>query len=368
MTTPAAHTSLLTHRFGVNYVPTRSWWYCWNDFDAFAIARDLDAIASLGLDHIRIMLLWPMFQVNPTVVSAIHKERLATLMGLAKERGLDVCVVALNGWLSGYKFDPSFLNGKSIYTAEDIISSEEFYFREIAGVANAFDNFLGFDLGNEINCYQQADIADGDAWMTRLLDVAHQVSPGKVHVNGVDHQPWFREATFSPEALTAAQAIVPLHCWTFFTGALERGDALDRPAVNLLAALAANTRAHASDAAKPIWVQEYGSTQEWMTETEQMKYIERTTLRAIEGGVSWFTWWCSHDIDPMYEFASLEYGLGMMTVDNAVKPYAKVFHEIADAYRGKQVVVPSTVTPPLPSERTDTSTWEWLTAWNEANG
>jgi len=31
------------YRFGVNYTPTRSWWYCWNDFqaDLRRIARTL---------------------------------------------------------------------------------------------------------------------------------------------------------------------------------------------------------------------------------------------------------------------------------------------------------------------------------------
>ena len=45
-------------RFGLNYVPSRKWWYCWNDFDADSIARDLDAIARLEADHLRICLLY----------------------------------------------------------------------------------------------------------------------------------------------------------------------------------------------------------------------------------------------------------------------------------------------------------------------
>jgi hypothetical protein len=41
-------------RFGVNYVPRRNWWYCWLDWDQHAIVDDLQVIASLGMDHIRI--------------------------------------------------------------------------------------------------------------------------------------------------------------------------------------------------------------------------------------------------------------------------------------------------------------------------
>ena len=47
----------LRHRFGVNYTPSRNWWFCWNDWDAELIKRDLDAIAGLGADHPRSSLL-----------------------------------------------------------------------------------------------------------------------------------------------------------------------------------------------------------------------------------------------------------------------------------------------------------------------
>ena len=41
------------HRFGVNYTPSHNWWFCWNDWNADPIKRDLDAIAALGADHMR---------------------------------------------------------------------------------------------------------------------------------------------------------------------------------------------------------------------------------------------------------------------------------------------------------------------------
>src|SRR5919197_612460 len=55
-------------RFGLNYTPSRSWWYCWSDWDARSIRADLADIAALGMDHIRIMALWPELQPNATFV------------------------------------------------------------------------------------------------------------------------------------------------------------------------------------------------------------------------------------------------------------------------------------------------------------
>ena len=71
--------SLLRHRFGVNYVPSKRWYYFWNDFDADSVARDLDVIASLGVDHIRMLLIWAYFQPNRTWVSPTHLDRVEKL-------------------------------------------------------------------------------------------------------------------------------------------------------------------------------------------------------------------------------------------------------------------------------------------------
>ena len=72
---------LTRHRFGVNYTPSHNWWFCWNDWNTDPIERDLDAIAALGADHLRLMLIWPFFQPNPKWVSSAHLERLDQLLG-----------------------------------------------------------------------------------------------------------------------------------------------------------------------------------------------------------------------------------------------------------------------------------------------
>ena len=60
------------YRFGVNYTPSQKWWYCWNDFSRDEIARDLDTVAELHADHIRIMAMWTYFQPNPSWVRPVR--------------------------------------------------------------------------------------------------------------------------------------------------------------------------------------------------------------------------------------------------------------------------------------------------------
>ena len=47
--------------------------------------------------------------------------------------------------------------------------------------------------------------ANGDAWMKRMFALMNAALPGRLHVNGVDHWPWFGDTTFSPQALVADQ-------------------------------------------------------------------------------------------------------------------------------------------------------------------
>ena len=352
------------HRFGVNYTPTKSWLFFWNDFDADSVARDLDAIASLGMDHFRILAMWPYFQPNRTWVSPGHLNRLEQLMRLAAQRNLDVCVCMLNGWITK-KLQPVYDEPGQFYTSPNLFAAQKLYFTEVSKALRGHANFLGFDIGNEMNCCWSTgrDTAVGDAWLDRIMTLTETLCPGQTHVMGVDHQPWFYPETFSAERLARRLPIVALHCWIRYTGALGRGGPLDPPCVKLAAGMAALARAFAGDPAKPIWLQEYGASAEWMDEKSIPRFMEATTHAALDEGVAWFTWWASHDVDRQLEFSSLEYELGLITLDNKVKDRGRMFKSIAEQYRGKPVTPRSSSVLPPPQERSMESTWKWLLEW-----
>jgi endo-1,4-beta-mannosidase len=359
---------LLRHRFGVNYVPARNWYYCYNDWDRDSICHDLDAVAALGADHVRIMVIWPWFQPNPTALSTRHLDYLEQMLEIAAERDLDVLVTLYTGWLSGYHFNPPFLENEPFYTSPEWAKVQELFLDGVAERVQRHENFMGFDIGNEINCSWQAAPALGDAWMQRVLSRMQALCPGHVHVNGVDHAPWFTENTFSPQALVAQQAIVPIHCWSFWTQAGKYGKHLDDPYTRLAAGMAALVRSYGQSPQKPIWVEEFGVCSEEMPETDIPRWLEKAVTSALEQGVSWFTWWASHDVDRRFQFHPFEYGLGLLTTDNRLKQQGKVFKQIADAYRGKPVIIPATTLPPPPVERNERATWHWLLDWMGRSG
>jgi hypothetical protein len=332
------------------------------------MARDLDAIAGLGADHLRIMVVWPFFQPNPRWVSPLHLERLDQLLSLMGERRLDALVTVFTGQLSGWFFLPSFNRlSDGFYTAKPMWNAEELLVRELARVMKPHANVIGFDFGNELNTCWQAPTRDGDAWMARMFALMREVLPDGLHINGVDHHPWFEDDTFSPRALARARFPV-MHCYPWWTGALKYGGAMDPPSVKLLAAMAALIRAYAGTQQKPVWAGEFNTCIESLPEKGQAEWLEKAVTAAVDEGVSWFSYWDSHDVDRKFEFNPLEYTLGVLTNDGRVKEQGRVFKALAEAYRGKPVKFPATSLPEPPKVRTMEGTWAWINEWLDWKG
>ena len=57
-------------RFGVNYTPSRDWMFQWMAVDPDVVRADFEAIAGLGVDHVRVFPLWPVLQPNRTLIDA----------------------------------------------------------------------------------------------------------------------------------------------------------------------------------------------------------------------------------------------------------------------------------------------------------
>jgi endo-1,4-beta-mannosidase len=333
-----------TLRFGLNYTPSQTWYYVWNDWDREMVVRDFQAMQAMGVDHVRVQLIWPWFQPNPTFVSPGHLRRLKELMQIAADAGMDVLLCLLTGWLSGYRFLPPQVTGKDVFTNPNVATAERLFLRRVAETVADLPNLMGFDLGNEINCLNHdLPAAEGDLWADGILRVLRELPGNTWVVNGVDHSPWMSGSTFSPDHLANAYDLVTLHCWPRFTGCLRRGKLSDLASVHLTAFFCHWARFFCRRPGLPLWVQEFGCSDGWGTEPERETYLRQGIELGIRAGVSLFTLWCSHDKTRDIEFEPDEYHYGLLTPDNKPKFLAGVYREIVQAYRGRAVV-----TDPLP--------------------
>jgi len=333
-------------RFGVNYVPRKHWLYSWEDWDRQAIMDDLRVIADLGMDHIRAQCLWSIFQPGINYVSETMLERLHTLLDIADTAGLDVEVTVLNGWMSGMSFLPAWVQplspGRNIFTDPEIVEAEDLLFTRIATRIGSHRRFLGFDLGNELSVLQHLNNpvtqSEADAWSVHMFELCNRVAPGKLHVNGVDHNPWFNNTGFTRQNLATAGEATVVHCYSFFTGAVKRYGASGVGSLHLVEYMAEFAYAFQTDLARKVWVEEVGlagAFPDSAPETVLMDCMDQMIRNCVATGKLWgITWWGSHDIDRSIKgFNSLEYPLGLIGQDNKPKPLGRKFAALAAEMR-----------------------------------
>ena len=96
---------------GVNYWPRRKAMYWWNNFDAGEVREEFSLICELGLNIVRIFLLWDDFQPEPDKVSSDAMKHLITVADIAADNGLGLDLTFFTGHMSGPNWSPRWLLG-----------------------------------------------------------------------------------------------------------------------------------------------------------------------------------------------------------------------------------------------------------------
>ncbi|CAM5600775.1 hypothetical protein SAVIM338S_05413 [Streptomyces avidinii] len=335
-------------RFGANYTPTRGWFHHWLDFDLDEVRADLDSIAGLGLDHVRVFPLWPVFQPNRTLIRPRAVEQLVALADAAAERGLDVNVDGLQGHLSSFDFLPAWTgtwHRRNIFSDPQVVAGQEEYLRTLAAALADRPNFLGMTVGNEINQFSDDPHPSPDRitreqarrWLERMLAACEEGAPGRLHLHAEYDAAWYRDG----HPFTAAQAArlggaTAVHSWVF-NGAAQRHGRTGTATEHHAAYLIELSKAWARDPHRPVWLQEVGAPAPLIGPEHAASFTEATVANALDCPDLWgVTWWCSHDVSrELADFPELEYGLGLLTNERRTKPAGEVIAGIAARWRGR---------------------------------
>ena len=109
-------------------------------FDLDAVRADLDSIAALGLDHVRVFALWPYFQPDRALIRPRAVDQLVQLVDAAAERGLDVNVDGLQGHLSSFDYLPAWTrtwHRRNLFTDPEILDGQAAYLHTLAAALAA---------------------------------------------------------------------------------------------------------------------------------------------------------------------------------------------------------------------------------------
>lgn len=347
-------------RFGVNYTPSEGWFHHWLDFDLDSVRADLDSVAALGADHIRVFPLWPYFQPNRTLIRPRAVEDLVRLVDAATERGLDVNVDGLQGHLSSFDYLPAWTrtwHRRNLFTDPEVLDGQAAYLRTLAAALAGRPGFLGMTLGNEVNQFSAGPHPDPDratseqidAWLTRMLAACAEGAPGALHLHAEYDATWYQDdMPFTPAQAARHGAMTAVHSWVF-DGTAQRHGRASVPTEHHAAYLIELSKAWADDVRRPVWLQEVGAPAPLVPAEHAAAFTEATIAAALDCPGLWgVTWWCSHDVSrDLADFPELEYGLGLLTNDRRPKPSAEVFaravreHTYAPKPRTTALVVPA---------------------------
>lgn len=369
----AAEPLPLAFRFGANYTPRRNWWFCWLDWDRQSVQDDLTAVAALGLDHIRIQILWSLFQPGISTVSQRLLDHLHELLDAADHAGLDVEIAVLDGWMSGLSYLPAWVkpvaipqknDDWNIFTSRPVIDAEKLLFSRIAETVGSHRRFLGFDIGNELGVLMAmnnpATPGQADLWATEILAYCNQIAPGKFHVNGADDSHWFCDFGFTRRNLATQGSATVMHSYIYFTGVLDRYKYNDPASLHLADYMIELGAAYQTDPARKVWVEEIGVANGWMPESYKPEFMEHTVRNIAATGKAWgITWWDTHDIDPRIKgFDDLEYNLGLLDQDNKPKPLGIEFSRLAaDFRRNAPIIQARPLALVIPDSGLSTKSW-----------
>lgn len=333
-------------RFGVNYTPSAGWFHSWLDFDADAARRDMEGIASLGVDHVRVFPLWGIVQPNRGLIRRAALDDIGALVDVAGEFGLDVNVDALQGHLSSFDFLPAWLvtwHRRNMFTDPDVVDGEVQYVRALAETLAGRPNVMGLTLGNETNQFaahphpdpHPVTEAQGHEWLATLVAAAREAAPGLVTHSMYDAG-WYDDTQpFGPAHAAQHGDATVVHSWVF-NGAAQRYGALAPGSVRHAEYLLQLSAAWNPDPRQPLWLQEVGAPTNVVPVEDAPAFVDATVRHAVRvAGVLGVTWWCSHDVSrELADFPELEYDLGLIANDGRIKPTGRAFAELAAELRG----------------------------------
>lgn len=352
-------------RFGVNYTPSHGWFFAWMDPDWDAISHDLDQIAGLGVDHIRIFPLWTLLQPNRSYINQKALADVRHVTQLAARRGLDVYVDVLQGHLSSFDFVPSWLvswHEASMFADAKAVQAQAQLVKAVYGTLADEPHFRGLTLGNECNQFtdashprrQKADAQETKAWIAALLKPveADAHKSGRVVLHSENDAVWYEDGhAFTPWEVSNMGDVSAIHSWVF-NGVARKYGPLSFESTHHGEYLMELAKAYAIDPHRQVWLQESGAPLNSMSAEQAPQFCHETVAAAVNCPDAYgVTWWCSHDVSSSFaDFPPVEYSLGLFDENGHLKPVGEAYKKTIAEHRNDKPALGGSVAVVVPSQ------------------
>lgn len=361
---------------GVNYWPRRKAMYWWDNFDAGEVREEFSIIREIGLNVVRIFLLWDDFQPEPDSVSKKALDHLVTVADIAGENNLGLDVTFFTGHMSGPNWSPRWLLGGELpfkggnEIIRDIVSSgkpvpqgyynmfhhevainaERLLLQTVVGMLKDHKAIWLWNLANEPDLFAWPLTSDeGAAWVKQMVDLIKSIDPKHPVTIGLHGDGLHRDNGLRIDKVYKHTDLAVMHSYPMYTAWARKP--LDPDFVPFTCALTAAL------AGKPILMEEFGGPtagpgepshiMKWTetngrlreqfmaSEEEFAEFIGLTIPKLQESGATGAMIWCYADYVPeLWDLppcnnSQHERFFGLVRADGSLKPHAKVIQDFA---------------------------------------
>lgn len=359
---------------GVNYWPRKKAMYWWNNFDAGEVREEFAVIKEIGMNVVRLFLLWDDFQPEPNMVAKDKLENLLKVADAAADNGIGIDMTFFTGHMSGPNWSPRWLLGGDLPPAahqgwlRDVVSQEKYTDQ---GYRNMFHDEMALDasrllletvvgelkdhpgiwmwnLGNEPDLFAWPNSSDdGAAWVKEMVSLIKDIDPNHPVTIGLHGDSLHRDNGLRVDKVYAHTDVAVMHSYPMYTPWARKP--LDPDFVPFTCALTAAL------CGKPVLMEEFGGCtaqpgepshiMKW-TETngherEQFmageddfaEFLSLTIPKLQDSGATGAMLWCYADYVPALwdlppcQNAQHERWFGLVRPDGSLKPHAKVIQE-----------------------------------------
>jgi len=358
---------------GVNYWPRRKAMAWWSDFDAQEVRAEFRTIGDLGLDVVRVFLLWDDWQPTSASVAEACLANLGRVLDAAAELDLGVDVTFFTGHMSGPNWAPAWLlrdgprdpgptprtvvsGGRRVGLAyrnpfhdPEALRAAETLLRAVVGRYRDHPGVWLWNLGNEPDLFAwPASPAEGRAWVRRMARVIRELDPHHPVTCGLHVDSLLQDNGLRVSDVFAETDVAVMHGYPMYAD-WARGP-LDPDFVPFTCALTTAL------SGKPTLMEEWGGctaapgepshvmrwshdgverTQFMASEDDLAAYVAAVLPRLVEVGATGAMLWCFADYAealwdrPPCDEAQHERFFGLVRPDGSLKPHAEAVRAFA---------------------------------------
>ncbi len=359
-------------RLGVNYWPRRKAMYWWQDFDAGEVREEFAVIREIGLEVVRLFLLWEDWQPAPDVVDPAALNHFGQVCDIASSQGLRLNVTFFTGHMSGPSWTPAWMlqpgqpmppriwqvvsGGRVVdcgyrnpFTDPLVLRAAELQLSTVVSRFREHPAIEVWNLGNEPDIFAWPDdAAGGRAWTRRMTALIREIDPNHPVTCGLHVASLLEDNGLRIHDVFGEVDIPVMHGYPMYAD--WSNGPLDSDFVPFLCALTTAL------CGKPSLMEEFGGctaapgqasfVHEWSrygtpfrqfmaSEEDLAGYIEAVLPKLVEVGALGAMIWCYADYIPeLYDRPPCDQAwherfFGLVRPDGSLKPHAEVIRRFA---------------------------------------